>query len=208
MKLVKTLVATAAVVASLGANAAVTGALGGGFGSFLTLSGPNNALPNSGGTLSGAVNGTIEGGKVLPADQPPFADDVVPGANYLTTGPMAGSPAILTFLGGGVDYISFLWGSPDLFNSLTVNSTGSAGQVFTANSLGFPVTNGDQSFNQSVQFTALAGAKITSLVFSSTDNAFESANFSITPIPEPETFALMMAGLGVMGFVARRRRKG
>jgi hypothetical protein len=72
----------------------------------------------------------------------------------------------------------------------------------------FPVTNGDQSFNQSVQFTALAGAKITSLVFSSTDNAFESANFSITPIPEPETYALMMAGLGVMGFVARRRRKG
>ncbi|MEO6746456.1 MAG: FxDxF family PEP-CTERM protein, partial [Caldimonas sp.] len=39
-------------------------------------------------------------------------------------------------------------------------------------------------------------------------NAFESANFSITPIPEPETYALMMAGLGVMGFVARRRRKG
>jgi hypothetical protein len=90
---------------------------------------------------------------------------------------------------------------------LTVNSTGSS-QVFTASSLLFPVTNGDQSFNQAVQFTALAGAKITSLVFSSSDNAFESANFSITPIPEPETYALMMAGLGVMGFVARRRRKG
>ncbi len=116
-------------------------------------------------------------------------------------------PPRLTFSGAGVDYVSFLWGSPDMFNSLTVNSTGS-GQVFTATSLGFPVTNGDQSFNQAVQFTALAGAKITSLVFSSSDNAFESANFSITPIPEPETYALMMAGLGVMGFVARRRRKG
>ncbi len=206
MKLVKTLVATAAVLASLGANAAVTGALGGGFGSFATLSGPGT--PNSGGTLSGAVSATIVGGSVLAADSPPFADDVAPGSNYLTAGPVAGSPATLTFSGAGVDYVSFLWGSPDLFNSLTVNSTGSAGQVFTANSLGFPVTNGDQSFNQSVQFTALAGAKITSLVFSSTDNAFVSANFSITPIPEPETYALMMAGLGVMGFVARRRRKG
>ena len=206
MKLVKILVAAAAVVASLGANAEVTGALGGGFGTFLTLSG--SGAPNSGGTLSGAVSGTIAGGSVLAADSPPFADDVAPGSNYLTAGPVAGSPATLTFSGAGVDYISFLWGSPDMFNSLTVNSTGSAGQVFTASSLGFPVTNGDQSFNQSVQFTALAGSKITSLVFASTDNAFESANFSITPIPEPETYALMMAGLGVMGFVARRRRKG
>lgn len=28
-----------------------------------------------------------------------------------------------------------------------------------------------------------------------------------TPIPEPETYAMLLAGLGLMGFVARRRRK-
>ena len=29
----------------------------------------------------------------------------------------------------------------------------------------------------------------------------------VVAIPEPETYALLMAGLGVVGFVARRRRK-
>ncbi|MGH8667569.1 MAG: PEP-CTERM sorting domain-containing protein [Burkholderiales bacterium] len=28
-----------------------------------------------------------------------------------------------------------------------------------------------------------------------------------TPIPEPETYALMFAGLGLVGWVASRRRK-
>lgn len=31
-------------------------------------------------------------------------------------------------------------------------------------------------------------------------------NLVATPIPEPETYALMLAGLGVVGFVASRRR--
>ena len=29
---------------------------------------------------------------------------------------------------------------------------------------------------------------------------------SVTAVPEPETYALMLAGLGMMGFIARRRR--
>jgi hypothetical protein len=27
------------------------------------------------------------------------------------------------------------------------------------------------------------------------------------PVPEPETYAMMLAGLGLMGFIARRRRE-
>jgi hypothetical protein len=30
---------------------------------------------------------------------------------------------------------------------------------------------------------------------------------TVTPVPEPETFAMLLAGLGLMGTIARRRRK-
>jgi hypothetical protein len=32
-------------------------------------------------------------------------------------------------------------------------------------------------------------------------------NGSVSPVPEPETFAMLMAGLGLMGAIARRRSK-
>ena len=72
----------------------------------------------------------------------------------------------------------------------------------------FPVTNGDQTFNQSVQFTGIGTSLITSLVFNSTQNSFEAGRFTVTtPIPEPETYALLLGGLGAMGFVARLRKQ-
>jgi probable HAF family extracellular repeat protein len=32
--------------------------------------------------------------------------------------------------------------------------------------------------------------------------------FLLTPVPEPETYAMFMAGLGLMGLIARRRKNG
>ena len=32
--------------------------------------------------------------------------------------------------------------------------------------------------------------------------------FLLTPVPEPETYALFMAGLGLLVFIARRRKNG
>jgi len=37
-------------------------------------------------------------------------------------------------------------------------------------------------------------------------NASYSGTLNVTAVPEPETVALMLAGLGMVGFVARRRR--
>ena len=38
-------------------------------------------------------------------------------------------------------------------------------------------------------------------------NGTYSGNLSINPVPEPETFAMMLAGLGLLGLSARRRNK-
>jgi len=40
------------------------------------------------------------------------------------------------------------------------------------------------------------------------DSSYASwGTFQVTPVPEPEIYAMMAAGLGLMGFVARRRKK-
>jgi hypothetical protein len=44
-------------------------------------------------------------------------------------------------------------------------------------------------------------------VASSGDVNFDNINVSLAPIPEPSTYALMLAGLSFVGFVAHRRRK-
>jgi|SRR6185436_9623431 len=40
------------------------------------------------------------------------------------------------------------------------------------------------------------------------DNNYASwGSFHVSPVPEPETYAMLIAGLGLMGFVARRRQR-
>ena len=202
MNFSKTLVAAAALAASVGAHANVSGSL--------LESAPGAFLSLSSAGLDGGSVATLAGGTVYASEQP-FADmpaGTVFGNQFLAVGPRAGQPATLTFT-SPVDYLSFLWGSPDTYNMLTVNSTGGGSQLFTVNDLGFSVTDGDQSFSQYVAFKGLSGSRITSVMFNNSPavDAFETANYSIAPIPEPETFALMLAGLGALGFMALRRQK-
>jgi PEP-CTERM motif len=103
--------------------------------------------------------------------------------------------------------VSFLWGSPDSFNNLVVRLAG--GGEYTVVPF---ATGGVNANSRYLTIEAGAGEAISGLSFSSGSNsgnyAFEVDNlrYTVSPIPEPETYALMLAGLGLVGFIARRRR--
>jgi hypothetical protein len=79
----------------------------------------------------------------------------------------------------------------------------------SAGSQGLPkVHTADTSSSQFVQDAASAENKITTLVFKNVPprSLSEGARFSLRQLPESETFALILAGLGAIGFISRRRR--
>ncbi|MBK9347554.1 MAG: PEP-CTERM sorting domain-containing protein [Burkholderiales bacterium] len=41
--------------------------------------------------------------------------------------------------------------------------------------------------------------------FASAGGASYGGNIGVTAVPEPETYAMLLAGLGLMGAIARRR---
>lgn len=114
----------------------------------------------------------------------------------------------------------------------TSNLTGTLGSidsaVLTFGSFNFPVTFSSVTFSGS----SLSGESYSSAVGGSTfsfsnllagvytlkasgevgplgtggGGGLIAADYNIAAVPEPETYAMLLAGLGMMGFVARRRR--
>lgn len=86
-------------------------------------------------------------------------------------------------------------------NSVVVNF-GSYSETFTLGSAS-PLT----VYTRTVSF-ASAGNAFLSFENSGGDNlGIILDNVSISAVPEPETFAMMLSGIGLMGFAASRRRK-
>ena len=162
----------------------------------------------SGSGLAGGSIATLSGGSVETSDQP-FADipaGGVFGSAFLAAGPTTTQPATLSFV-TPTSYLSFLWGSPDTYNTLTITTNVGGPQIFTASSLGLP-GDGNQSFSSYVHFQGIAGEVITSVSFTNipATDAFEVANFSVTAVPEPSTWAMMILGFAGIGFMAYRRK--
>jgi len=184
MKYTKTLLAAAALVASIGANAQTV--------TFLAPSAGSYSAPTpsfSSGTVYTAST------SIANVQTQPLFDT----GTFLVVYPDGQA----TFNLGGVQSFSFLWGSPDPTNAISING----GAFMTGASLLGAVANSDNVNTQWTTITAAAGGTLDTLTIQTPGKiAFEIA--VANPVPEPETYALMLAGLGAMAFVARRRKNG
>lgn len=68
---------------------------------------------------------------------------------------------------------------------------------------------GSASGNDGLSFSGLAAGTYALAVTGFTSGSLGGAYAGVlaaAPVPEPETYALMLAGLGIVGFIASRRR--
>ncbi len=139
-------------------------------------------------------------------------------SNYLyVSSALAGNNATLTSP-FGLKSIGFYWGSVDTYNSVDVLGTrdGVTTTLYTLSGSSLPLANGDQNSpdsNRRVTFVAGSGEAITGLRFTATGIAYEIddvagsllAGGSAAAVPEPASWALLLAGFGLVGVAARRR---
>jgi hypothetical protein len=111
---------------------------------------------------------------------------------------------------GPTDTFSFVLGSLDTYNTLTLIYEGGATQAYVGgqiiNDLTFP--SGDQISGETngVVTYVTDGPLLIGATFESSQNSFEFDNLA-TAVPEPATWAMMLGGFGVVGAAARRRQR-
>jgi opacity protein-like surface antigen len=118
------------------------------------------------------------------------------------TGPndplFSGGSDVITFLGlasGAYNFVVTLSGQNVTFNQTLSNLNGTKGEAFG---------NGKYRFF-GVETTASVAPFKLNLFGTASAGAMYSGEVTVSAVPEPETYGMLMAGLGMLGFMARRK---
>ena len=206
MNIVRLVAALAACLAAGSASAAVQPD------SYSMVNGNTGAYNYWDDTYSGAGcltcdNSSLSGGR---GD---LTDGVIATANWFVTETSGHGP----YVGWTLDpTIVFHWNAPVTVNSVTLyldDSDGAGGVsapsavVINGTSFSVPEPAGSAPFAFTASGLSLTGNDVTvELVRKNTWVFLSEAQFGVAAVPEPGTYALMLAGLGAIGMVARRRK--
>lgn len=174
---------------------------------------------NSGLMPAGYAGGSVVTGNSVRHWASPPGDK----SHYLAVGPE--SPAVIS-LGSLASYFGYYGGSPDSYNSVQFWHGSDLIEIYTGTQLAsfaHVAPNGNWSAGAYWNFTATNSSEwFDTVKMISTRPAFETDNHAVlfavqepplhtfsvlSPVLEPKTYAMMLVGLGLMGFMAHRRRK-
>ena len=205
MKQLLSAVALAALASTAGAQVTFTG---GTDRPTLAAYNPNGAaagLAPTGGredatinTTAGVLTATFLGFEALDDDTFTF--------NMGAFGTLSNKGALNTSISGNVSAGALNFSFADLFQGTTVTNGGYPGSDFSS----YAVLG---TFNGAV-FTPATLGGVYDLILGFNDGLRVDADYDdmvvglrVAAIPEPETYALLLAGLGAVGFIARRRQR-
>ena len=114
------------------------------------------------------------------------------GSNYLLSFAYSGRPDTA---GNASSLMNVYWGNTLLTASPLVGTTTPTWQTFS------------QSVSALGASTVLRFESVGPASASSYGSYLDNVSLSVSAVPEPQTWAMMLLGLGLMGFIARRKRQ-
>jgi hypothetical protein len=128
-----------------------------------------------------------------------------PGDNSIYASVLGGGSLTLTT--PAIKLLSVYMGSPDSYNSIRFNFSDNTSALLLGDVLAGGAFDGNQSIGRRMTYT-FGGKTVTSVVFGSSQNSFEFDNIAtLSAVPEPATWAMMITGFGLAGASLRQRRR-
>lgn len=202
----KLLTAVALAAAAFGANAQLTYSGGDPLTSFSGYNPSGSTVPQSAGLVDATISAAFAG--TLSATFLGF--EAVDNDTYgflLSSGVLSNRGSIGSSVSGRVSAGALSFSFSDLTTGETVGNGGNANaSVYSSYVILGTFTGG--------VFSPYTMGGAYQLVLGFNDGLKVDADYDdlvvglrLNPVPEPETYALMLAGLGALGFIGRRRRK-